>query len=107
MENLIAPFPFHILRILENLIALRQDGIGRVITNMLIVTSFAPRSWSCSFLVCTVHAHDRRHSGSYMTVDTLLVDGLPVRELGNPGLTTPGYVNNMSEREREREKTLP
>ena len=41
MENLIAPLPFHILRILENLIALRQDGIARVITNMLIVTSFA------------------------------------------------------------------
>jgi hypothetical protein len=38
MEQLIAPFPFLILRILENLKALRQEGIARVIANM---TSFA------------------------------------------------------------------
>ena len=38
MEQLIAPFPLLILRILEKLKALRQEGIARVIANM---TSFA------------------------------------------------------------------
>ena len=72
MENLIVPFPFRILRILENRIA--QEGIARVIANMLIVTSFASGLGPTSLLlVCTrVHSLSWHSSSSTFSLKPFL-----------------------------------